>query len=53
MIASLYDGSKEKISLLKSSRSRASIPAGPMRNNWNTNLTSATMTIIAIIIIIM
>ena len=47
------EGCKEKISLSKFSRSIASIPIGPMKNNWNRNWRSSTMMIIATMAMIM
>jgi hypothetical protein len=42
-----------KMALLKTSRSKESIPTGAMKNNWNRNLSRAMITIIATMIMIM
>lgn len=42
-----------KMALIKTSRSKASIPTGAMKNNWNRNLSRAMITIITTMIMIM
>jgi hypothetical protein len=40
------------MALLKTSKSKESIPMGAMKNNWNRNLRSAMITIITTMIMI-